>query len=312
MSLASVVWYVYGMLVSSANQSCSGIAEGVEEVSHDTLNRVLSGKVQLLMLMQKMVKVFVGEGGYLILDDTTLQKFTKGLACTCKLKDTKTGGFILGIQVVLLAWSDGKRCVPIALQLYRGKDQTNKHDLALQLLRQAQHLGFKPEYVLFGSWYGSQELLTAIRDMGWHFVSRLRKNRSLNKRQLQFFRPTANWSALGKLKGDIAVVVYRRNSEYFVSSNLDLECSQAKALYRIRSLIEEVFKVLKQHCGWHGVQQKTIRSYRRHLTLGLITLLFLEYTKNCSNTSIYHLRRLYTSGRLAPNKAVLERFILAA
>ena len=118
----------------------------------------------MLAMLQRLVIKLVQKGGYLILDDTTLQKFTTGLGCIFKVKDSKTGGFILGIQGVLL-WTHGTLSVPVGFHLYRGKEKHSKHDLALQLLRKAQRLGLQPEYVVFDSWYAGARL-KYIREQG--------------------------------------------------------------------------------------------------------------------------------------------------
>ncbi|MBO1438475.1 hypothetical protein J3L12_14880 [Meiothermus sp. CFH 77666] len=39
-----------------------------------------------------------------------------------------------------------------------------------------------------------------------------------------------------------------------------------RKLYSIRAAIEEVFRILKQACGWQGVQQRQIKTYTQHLT----------------------------------------------
>lgn len=46
---------------------------------------------------QRLVRRLIQPGGYLILDDTSLQNFTTKLGCIFRVKDTRTGGFILGI-----------------------------------------------------------------------------------------------------------------------------------------------------------------------------------------------------------------------
>lgn len=152
------------------------------------LHCLLTGQIQLLAILQRLVNKLVQKGGYLILDDTTLQKFTTGLDCTHKVRDSKTGGFILGIQVVLLVWTNGTITMPVGFHLYRGKEKHSKHELALQLLRQAKWLGIEPTYVLFDAWYASARLLHYLQEQGWPFVARVRKNRSLNGRQLRYFR----------------------------------------------------------------------------------------------------------------------------
>ena len=104
-------------------------------------------------------------GGYLILDDTILQKYTRGLSIVFKLLDTKTNGFVLGVNVVLLIWTDGTRIIPISFRIYCAKG-VGKITLAQELLEQAQVLGFTPEYVLFDSWYASQSVLSCVKGFG--------------------------------------------------------------------------------------------------------------------------------------------------
>lgn len=133
MSPAPVVKYLQALLVSVSNNTCVGLADAVEGISHDALNRLLQGSTPLLAMLQRLVIKLVQKGGYLILDHTTLQKCTTGLGCIFKVKDSKTGGFILGIQGVLLLWTNGTLSVPVGFHLYRGKEKHSKHDLALQL-----------------------------------------------------------------------------------------------------------------------------------------------------------------------------------
>lgn len=90
------------------------------------LHRLLTGQIPLLAMLQRLVNRLVQKGGYLILDDTTLQKFTTGLDCTLKVRDSKTGGFILGIQAVLV-WMNGTIPVPVGFHLYRRKE---KHSMS--------------------------------------------------------------------------------------------------------------------------------------------------------------------------------------
>ena len=73
MSLAPVVKYLQALLVSVSNNTCVGLADAVEGISYDALNRLLQGSTPL-----------VQKGGCLILDHTTLQKFTTGPGCIFK------------------------------------------------------------------------------------------------------------------------------------------------------------------------------------------------------------------------------------
>lgn len=158
-------------------------------------------------------------------------------------------------------------------------------------------LGLQPEYVLFDSWYASARLLQYIREHG---------------KQLRYFRRGPYWSALGYLRGGIPVVVYRRGSKFYASSDLELDWPTLRSLHKIRSTIEETFRVLKQECGWEGVQQQSIPAYRRHLTLGLLAFIYLDQLKSHRKTTPYKLRRQLISGKLKVSELELQRFLEAA
>ena len=58
------------------------------------------------------------------------------------------------------------------------KSQTN--DRFLDMFDKAKERGFKPKFVMFDIWYASVENLKAIRKKQWHFLTRLKSNRSVN------------------------------------------------------------------------------------------------------------------------------------
>jgi hypothetical protein len=226
-------------------------------------------------------------GGHLILDDTILEKHTQGLEGIRKLLDTKTGSFIWGLSVVLLCWSDGKQTVPIAFFTY-GKAGISKLDLAVKLLKYAKHLGLCPKYVLFDAWYAAQKLLKAVSALGWQCVTRLPGNRYLDGKKLRKQRRSPNWDTVGQLNGGITVKVFRRGRKFYAISDLRLDWKAVKKLYRLRAAIEEIFRILRQHCGWQAVQQRSARNYHRHLSFGVLALAYLQKLKSlhCSGLEI--------------------------
>jgi hypothetical protein len=301
-----MVTYLEALLVAGDNQSCTGLADAVESISHDWFQRVLRSE-DVISLFKSLVNKLGLVGGYLLLDDTILEKHTLGLEGIRKLLDTKTGGFILGLSVVLLCWSDGKQTVPIAFLPYTtGK---SKHDLAIELLNQARTMGLSPKYVLFDAWYASQKVLKTMIRLGWHFVTRLRKNRYLDGKKLKTRYGHPNWHTTGKLKGAIQAKVFRRGAKFYATSDTSLEWQATKKLYKIRAQIEEVFRVLKQECGWQGVQQRDIHSYQNHLTYGLLAYLYLHRLKKQKRSGVYVLRRRLISGKLILHQHDLSAFL---
>jgi putative transposase len=299
MNLALIFRYVHALIVSIENNSALSFVESVEGVSHDHFTRSLHKSGHWLRVLVSFVSRSALAGGYLILDDTILEKYTQGLGCIFKLRDSKTGNYVYGLNIVLLCWSDGKRCIPLLFHIYRGKG-VSKLDLAMKLLAFAHDvLQLKPDYVLFDSYYGSRALMQQCLGYHWHFVTRLKKNRKLCGKQVKrIHKGIPYWSALGFLEGQLPVVVYRHGAKYFVSSHLELTRQEVRDLYKQRSPIEETFRVLKQECGWQGCQLRSITAYRRHLQAGLLAFLYLDSLKPKHRASHYKLRKRCISRRI--------------
>jgi putative transposase len=117
MNLALISRYVHALVTAVENNSALSFAESAEGVSHDFFTRILHRSGQWLRVLVLLVQRVSNGRGYLILDDTILEKYTQGLTCIFKLKDSKTGNYVWGLNVVLLCWSDGKRCIPIAFHI---------------------------------------------------------------------------------------------------------------------------------------------------------------------------------------------------
>jgi putative transposase len=313
MNLALIFRYVHALIVSIENNSALSFVESVEGVSHDQFTRSLHKSGHWLRVLVNFVARSALAGGYLILDDTILEKYTQGLRCIFKLKDSKTGNYVYGLNIVLLCWSDGTRCIPLGFHIYRGKG-VSKLDLAMKLLAFAHDvLKLKPEYVLFDSYYGSRALMQQILGYHWHFITRLKKNRKLNGLQIKRHRKSIPyWSAQGTLEGKISVIVYRHGAKYFVSSNLSLTRQEVRDLYKQRSPIEEVFRILKQECGWQGCQLRSITAYRRHLQAGLLAFLYLDSLKPSYRASHYKLRKRCISRKIIVTPHDIAGFFVTA
>ena len=93
----------------------------------------------------------------------------------------------------------GRSRIPLGMRLWH-KGGPSKYALALELLSYARNrLRCRPEYVLFDAWYPSKALLKRIRDYGWYFVCRLKKNRRFNGQPLRAYRRHPYWAESGWL-----------------------------------------------------------------------------------------------------------------
>ena len=152
---------------SPINTSALTIAEG-QDFAHDTLYRALNQPLaSFFELSLELCKAMGGlDRGYLILDDVLIQRYRLGRLGLRKMRDAATGGWAYGLSLVVLAWTDGKRRIPLAFLPYFGEEES-KLDLALALLEWAKEAGFRPEGVLFDAWYAARQVLEWLHVHGW-------------------------------------------------------------------------------------------------------------------------------------------------
>ena len=89
-------------------------------MSHDTLRRVLYQKVPWSRrLWEFFAQGLVQKGGYLVIDDTSWERFTRVADAVSWVWSSSVGKPVWGMQVVLLLWTDGKWKVPLGIRIWR-------------------------------------------------------------------------------------------------------------------------------------------------------------------------------------------------
>jgi putative transposase len=313
--MPTLVWlYLTALLYYRTSGSCMVLAEALETVSHDRLTRLLHADWSGQTLLDLAVRtLFVWQRGYLILDDTVIAKpfatAMEGLAWVFSSQERKP---VYGFSVVLLVWTNGTLRLPLGIRLWH-KGGPSKYELALELLSYARnHLGCRPAYVLFDAWYPSKALLKRIRDYGWYFVCRLKKNRRFNGQALRAYRRHPYWTETGRLTGGVKVLVVRYGAKYFATNRLTLSAVEVRQLYRVRAHIEEVIRVCKDQLSLTGCQARSERAQQHHIVCCLAAFCVLERESHARGISIYQLkRRLSFQGRSVVLPA-LERLRSAA
>ena len=170
--------YLIALLHFTKVSTCSAIAEIFPKASHDRLTRMLNGDWSGQTLLDWALRIlFLVVGGYLIVDDTVVEKpHAKRLNEAGWVWSSKRNKAVYGVSVVLLVWTDGQLRIPMGFRVWK-KGGPSKFELALELLSYARNrLKCKPQLVLFDAWYPSKALLKRIGDYGGYFVCRLKKN----------------------------------------------------------------------------------------------------------------------------------------
>jgi putative transposase len=284
------VWlYLMALLYFTRISTCATIAKACEQASHDRLTRMLHGAWSGHTLLDTGLRtLFTVMGGYLIVDDTVLEKpYARLLSEAAWVWSNTHKQVVFGVSVVLLVWTDGHIRIPVAFRVWH-KGGRSKIDLALELLSYARNqLKCKPQFVLFDSWYPAQRLLKRLRDYGWYFVCQVKKNRRFEGQPLRRYRQQPYWHAVGHLSSGLKVCVVRYRRKYYVTNRLSLTAKEVRMHYRKRHEVEEVIRVLKSHVGLEACQagyrrrgaveaRPQPRAQEHHIALCLMTYLIVE------------------------------------
>jgi putative transposase len=313
--MPELIWlYLTALLYYRTSGSCVALAEGLQTVSHDRLTRMLQGDWSGQTLLEVTFRTLFAWGqGYLIIDDTVLAKpFATAMESLAWVFSSQERRPVHGFSLVLLVWTNGTLRIPLGMRLWR-KGGPSKYELALELLSYARNrLRCRPDYVLFDAWYPSKALLKRIRDYGWYFVCRLKKNRRFNGQVLRHYRRHPYWTASGWLSGGLRVLVVRHGKKYYATNRLTLSAVEVRRLYRVRAQVEEVIRVCKDQLGLTGCQARSERAQLHHMTCCLMAFCVLERERHDRQLSIYKIKRqLSFQGRSVALPA-LERLRQAA
>jgi putative transposase len=254
----------------------------------------------------------IHQGGYLVLDDTTWQRQAKCSEAVAKVWSSTAGGVRLGMQVVLLIWTDGRRKIPLSMRLWQ-KGGKSKVELAQEMLLEAAERGIAPKYVLFDSWYTSRSILNLLADLGWKYAARIKSNRLLDGERISQKWPQRFGQASGHLRQVTEEVrVIKDGKRYWVTNDLQLKPAQIKRQYRLRQQIEETFRLLKQEFGWGGSSVRKAKAQVAHLHLGLMALCLTQQAALTQGQTVYAFKRALFQQTIPNQLPFLQHFLVAA
>lgn len=309
------IWlYVKAIVCLTTTGNCSALAEMLGNVSHDRLTRVLTGNWSGQTLLEVAFRLlFTMVGGYLIIDDTVIEKpFSKAIEGLSWVYDSAKKKTVWGYSIVLLVWTDGEIRIPLSFRLWQ-KGGLSKFDLALDLLSYARNkLKLKPDFVLFDSWYASKKVLKRIKDYGWYFVTQLKKNRLFNGKQIRENHKYPYWCEVGYLTGGLKVLCVKNGKKYYCTNRLTLTRKEVLNHYSHRQSVDEVIKVLKSRLMIKGCQARSREAQEHHFALCMTAYIVLERESKEKGITIYKLKRSLNSKRGQVPIPHLERLKKAA
>lgn len=288
-------------VIASPRQITATEAERVQPESknapaHDAFTRLLTRLEPDADTLWAEAKTQVDVNkGILVLDDSTLDKpYSKFNALVYQHYSGKHHAVVSGINLLSLLWTDADRAVPCDYRIYdKDTDGLTKNDHFQEMLMEAHQRGFDPEMVCFDSWYSALDNLKMVRGLGWHFLTRLKKNRLVNpdREGLQAIEQveigeegTTVW-----LKGFGFIRVFRLigkdgNTQYWATNKLEMNGLE-RAEYALESWqIEQYHRGIKQYCLIERAQCRRRKPWQNHINLCLRAFLRLE--SHCHRTGI--------------------------
>ena len=284
--------YINFLVASSRVFSCTEASKcsflDSNSPAHDSFTRLLGRQPPDTESLWGEVKYLVNPKiGLLIIDDTTLDKpYSKHMDLVYRQWSGKHHQIVNGINLETVVWTNNEAIIPVDFRIYDiDTDGKTKNDHFLDMLNRAEERGFKPEFVLFDTWYSSIKNLKEIRKKGWHWLTRLKKNRLVNPDNTGNVAievvtiPPEGMTVHLKEYGFIKVfrlVSKDGDTQYWATDVLGMQEEERKKLAKKAWKIEEYHRGIKQFCGVERCQARKNDVQRAHIMMAIRAFLRFE------------------------------------
>ena len=276
---------------------------GEDSPSHDAFTRLLQRQPpDTDALWNEVNGIVQPQNGFLIADDTLLDKpYAKKMDLVYHQWSGKQHRIVNGINVCTVLWTNGSAMIPVDFRIYDIKsDSKTKNDHFQDMLRRAKERGFEPRFIFFDSWYSSVDNLKIIRKYGWHWLTRLKKNRLVNPDNTKNIQiqeigiPSDGRIVHLKAYGFIKVfkiVTENDDIEYWATDVLEMDEAKRETMGGYSWKIEEYHRGIKQFCGVERCQARSSQSQRAHILFSLRAFLRLEVERLKTGVSWFETKR---------------------
>lgn len=308
--------YCQYLLSSPINYTVSNLANHLEGVSHDRINRYLRGEKLIPRLLWDNVKPLLqpSENAYVLFDDTVLDKrYSTAIELARRQYSGNEHRVIRGIGLISCVYVNGEtgQFWVIDYRLYDPDgDGQSKLEYVAAMLNGAvcsKQLPFTT--VLMDSWYATQKLIAQIDQLQKVYYCPLKSNRRVDDSgnttpyqrvdELVWKSEDLQQGKLIKLRGfpkDKKVKLFRvtvsTNRTEFVATN-DISQASTDAVQDvcdIRWKIEEFHRELKQLTGVEGCQCRKARIQRNHIACALLVWTRLKVITYQSDKTVYQIK----------------------
>ena len=98
-----MILYMIAVIYGNTSASCVAITKWYEGISHDQFTRMLAKSCNWpTLLWQRFSRNMIGEKGYLVIDDTVLEKYGKKMFGVEWVYSSALGKAVRGINIVMM------------------------------------------------------------------------------------------------------------------------------------------------------------------------------------------------------------------
>lgn len=295
---------------------CSRLAEILEDVSHDSINRfLLRERYEAKDLFDTVKDLIDLKGGIVSVDDTVIEKHYSNPECAELIGYFWSGKYhksIKGLNLITLYYSDcQENSVPINYRIYDKKEGKTKNDYFREMLLEAITWGLQPRIVTGDSWYSSIANLKFLRNQKLGFLFGVEKNRIVSNepgkhqqvrtieipdRGLITYLKEFGWIKLLRKdfrKGDSRhYILYLPNSEKLK----DISRQEFITIHDTHWGIESYHRAIKQVCGICKFMVRNTQAIKTHVFCSLQAFVRLEKMRSTNSISNWYQvqRNLFT------------------
>ena len=295
---------------------CSRLAEILENVSHDSINRfLLRERYEAKDLFDTVKDLIDLKGGILSVDDTVIEKHYSNPECAELIGYFWSGKYhktIKGLNLITLYYSDRQeKSVPINYRIYDKKEGKTKNDYFKEMLLEVMTWGLKPSIVTGDSWYSSIANLKFLRNQKLGFLFGVEKNRTISNQPGKYEQVSTiaipNEGLITHLKEFGFIKLLRKDFKKGADRHYILYLPDSEKLQDISRQefitihdthwgIEAFHRAIKQVCGICKFMVRNTHAIKTHIFCSLQAFIHLEKMRSTNSISNWYQvqRNLFT------------------
>ena len=308
--------YCQYLLSSQINYTITNLAEHLNQISHDKINRYLKNEKLTPHILWENVKdsIEIDENAYLIFDDTVIDKrYSSEIELTRWQYSGNEHGVVRGIGLISFIYANErvKKFWVIDYRIYNPLDDgKTKIDHVLDMLQSLiYHKGLPFKTVLMDAWYATNKLMLYIDSCGKLFYCPLKRNRLVDDtgakedyKQIQ----SLSWHSADFKSGKIIkikkfpgakklklfrVTVSTDRTDFIATNDLGQDSTDVvQQVCKVRWKIEEFHRELKQLTGIKSCQCRKGRIQRNHIACAILVWLRLKDLAYKTGQTIYQIK----------------------